>query len=170
MPQSVASLTPPCHEFTPRTIVARTAVIQVVSCRLRIHEHTTYGIQGCRSEHVAVQTQRTSAAAVIALLSHPESTHGQASALQLIDAGGHRLETLIKGKGRPAVVFDAGVLGGMSGWRVAQDSGIHIIEGAGVNHGWADYRDHHLGPELETVRELRASQLRGRAQVCAWQR
>ncbi len=52
----------------------------------------------------------------------------------------------------------------------APERGIHIIEGAGVNHGWADYRDHHLGPELETVRELRASQLRGRAQVCAWQR
>lgn len=24
-----------------------------------------------------------------------------------------------------------------------------IFEGAGVNRGWADYRDHHLGPELE---------------------
>lgn len=50
--------------FTPRTIVARTAVIQVVSCRLRIHEHTTYGIQGRRSEHVAVQAQRISNANV----------------------------------------------------------------------------------------------------------
>ena len=24
-----------------------------------------------------------------------------------------------------------------------------IFEGAGVNRGWVDYRDHHLGPELE---------------------
>ncbi len=31
----------------------------------------------------------------------------------------------------------------------APEDGIHIIEGAGVNHGWADYRDNHLGPELE---------------------
>ncbi len=31
----------------------------------------------------------------------------------------------------------------------APGRGIHIIEGAGVNHGWADYREHHLGPELE---------------------
>ena len=31
----------------------------------------------------------------------------------------------------------------------APERGIHIIEGAGVNHGWADYRDNHLGPELE---------------------
>jgi len=27
--------------------------------------------------------------------------------------------------------------------------GVHIIEGAGVNHGWAEYRDDHLAPELE---------------------
>jgi len=32
---------------------------------------------------------------------------------------------------------------------VAPGRDLHIIEGAGVNHGWADYRDHHLGPELE---------------------
>lgn len=28
--------------------------------------------------------------------------------------------------------------------------GLHIIEGAGVNHGWEDYRDNHLAPELES--------------------
>lgn len=32
----------------------------------------------------------------------------------------------------------------------ADGPGVHIIEGAGVNHGWADYRDHHLAPELES--------------------
>ena len=32
----------------------------------------------------------------------------------------------------------------------APEEGVHIIEGAGVNHGWADYRDNHLGPELES--------------------
>ena len=30
----------------------------------------------------------------------------------------------------------------------ASGRGVHIIEGAGVNHGWVDYRDHHLKPEL----------------------
>jgi len=30
----------------------------------------------------------------------------------------------------------------------APGGGVHIIEGAGVNHGWADYRDNHLGREL----------------------
>lgn len=32
--------------------------------------------------------------------------------------------------------------------------GVHIIEGAGVNHGWADYRDHHLAPELGAFNDL----------------
>ncbi|MCH7563628.1 MAG: nuclear transport factor 2 family protein [Gemmatimonadetes bacterium] len=31
----------------------------------------------------------------------------------------------------------------------ASGGGVHIIEGAGVNHGWEDYRDNHLAPELE---------------------
>ena len=31
----------------------------------------------------------------------------------------------------------------------ASDRGVHIIEGTGVNHGWEDYRDHHLKPELQ---------------------
>lgn len=31
----------------------------------------------------------------------------------------------------------------------AEGRGVHIIEGAGVNHGWVDYRDHHLKPELD---------------------
>lgn len=32
----------------------------------------------------------------------------------------------------------------------ATGRGVHIIEGAGVNHGWPDYRDNHLGRELES--------------------
>lgn len=31
----------------------------------------------------------------------------------------------------------------------ALDEWVHIIEGSGVNHGWIDYRDNHLAPELE---------------------
>lgn len=37
----------------------------------------------------------------------------------------------------------------------AEGRGVHIIEGAGVNHGWTDYRDHHLVPELEAFDNLR---------------
>ena len=36
----------------------------------------------------------------------------------------------------------------------ASDRGVHIIEGAGVNHGWADYRDNHLKPELDQFEEF----------------
>lgn len=30
-----------------------------------------------------------------------------------------------------------------------------VIEGAGINRGWADYRDHHLAPELKEFRNFR---------------
>lgn len=32
---------------------------------------------------------------------------------------------------------------------------LTVFEGAGVNRGWADYRDHHLGPELKEMKNLR---------------
>lgn len=31
---------------------------------------------------------------------------------------------------------------------------VHIVEGSGVNHGWAEYRDDHLVPELEEMDDL----------------
>ena len=31
---------------------------------------------------------------------------------------------------------------------------VTIYEGAGINNGWADYRDHHLGPELKSFENL----------------
>tara|TARA_R110000772_G_scaffold30735_3_gene76328 strand:- start:686 stop:1090 length:405 start_codon:yes stop_codon:yes gene_type:complete len=31
---------------------------------------------------------------------------------------------------------------------------VHIIEGVGVNHGWEEYRDDHLRPELAAFRNL----------------
>lgn len=36
----------------------------------------------------------------------------------------------------------------------ATGKGVHIIEGAGVNHGWEEYRDHHLQPEMEAFRNV----------------
>ena len=32
---------------------------------------------------------------------------------------------------------------------------LTVIEGAGINRGWADYRDHHLAPEMEEFAEFR---------------
>lgn len=37
----------------------------------------------------------------------------------------------------------------------APGQGVHIIEGAGVNHGWQDYRDNHLAPELDAFENFR---------------
>jgi ketosteroid isomerase-like protein len=31
---------------------------------------------------------------------------------------------------------------------------VTIYEGGGINNGWADYRDHHLGPELKAFEGL----------------
>ena len=31
---------------------------------------------------------------------------------------------------------------------------LTVIEGAGINRGWADYRDRHLGPELKEMRNF----------------
>lgn len=31
---------------------------------------------------------------------------------------------------------------------------LTIVEGVGVNRGWTDYRDHHLGPELKEMKNL----------------
>lgn len=36
----------------------------------------------------------------------------------------------------------------------APGRGVHIIEGSGVNHGWDDYRDNHLGPELNAYKNF----------------
>lgn len=33
-------------------------------------------------------------------------------------------------------------------------SDVTIYEGGGINNGWADYRDHHLGPELKAFENL----------------
>lgn len=41
-----------------------------------------------------------------------------------------------------------------AGMLFAEGRGVHIIEGAGANHGWIDYRDHHLGPELKAFKNF----------------
>ena len=41
---------------------------------------------------------------------------------RMVDAGGHRLEMVFKGDGRPAVVFDAGMIGRMRNWTTVRDS------------------------------------------------
>jgi len=53
----------------------------------------------------------------------------------------------------------------------APDPWVEIMEGSGVNHGWTDYRNNHLKPELAEMQHLRyrffdvAPQVRGKV---AW--
>ena len=53
----------------------------------------------------------------------------------------------------------------------APDPWVEIMEGSGVNHGWTDYRNNHLKPELAEMQHLRfrffdiAPQARGKV---AW--
>ena len=37
----------------------------------------------------------------------------------------------------------------------ASDPWVEIIEGSGVNHGWTDYRNNHLKPELAEMQHLK---------------
>jgi ketosteroid isomerase-like protein len=32
---------------------------------------------------------------------------------------------------------------------------LTVVEGAGINRGWADYRDHHLAPEMKEMKDFR---------------
>ncbi len=32
---------------------------------------------------------------------------------------------------------------------------LTVVEGAGINRGWSDYRDHHLAPELKEMKNFR---------------
>lgn len=50
------------------------------------------------------------------------------------------------------------------------DSEVTIFEGGGTNIGWADYRDHHLGPELAEMEslDLRHSDVRLRELGPGW--
>lgn len=42
---------------------------------------------------------------------------------------------------------------------------VTIFEGAGVNNGWADYRDQHLGPELKAFENLEFGHSNRRVQM-----
>lgn len=42
---------------------------------------------------------------------------------------------------------------------------VTIYEGGGINNGWADYRDHHLGPELKAFENLEFGHTERKVQV-----
>jgi pimeloyl-ACP methyl ester carboxylesterase len=75
----------------------------------------------------------------------------------MVDAGGHQLEMILMGEGTPAVVFDAGMSGGMAGWTTARDAVVPhtrtvILERAGFGGS-------EEGPSPRTAEQL-ATELR----------
>ena len=71
---------------------------------------------------------------------------------RMVDAGGHRLEMVFQGRGTPAVVFDAGMIGGMHNWNIVRDSvALHtetvIFERAGFGNS-------EEGPSPRTAQRL----------------
>jgi len=80
------------------------------------------------------------------------STKATAQDRRMVDAGGHRLEMILMGEGSPAVVFDAGMSGGMAGWTTARDCvALHtrtvIFERAG-------FGESEEGPSPRTAEQL----------------
>jgi pimeloyl-ACP methyl ester carboxylesterase len=70
----------------------------------------------------------------------------------MVDAGGHRLEMILLGDGNPAVVFDAGMSGGMAGWTTARDSvALHTRT---VTFERAGFGDSEEGPSPRTAEQL----------------
>lgn len=70
-------------------------------------------------------------------------------------------DTVLHGEGaRVAAVVRSVFAAGERGDLAALDTlyagdSLTVVEGAGINRGWADYRDHHLGPELKEMKNFR---------------
>ncbi len=93
-----------------------------------------------------------SVALLLTLAALGPQAEAQAQEAQLVDAGGHRLEMVLVGAGSPAVVFDAGMIGGMQNWApvrdsVAQHAQTVIFERAGFGHS-------EIGPSPRTASQL----------------
>lgn len=53
-----------------------------------------------------------------------------------------------------ATAFERGDMAAMEKlW--ANDESVTVFESGHANHGWADYRDHHLGPEMKQMKNTK---------------
>lgn len=57
----------------------------------------------------------------------------------------HRVEAVLEGYSQ---ALEASDVPAAEAFVLAEGTDFTIFEGSGVNTGWADYRDHHLAPEL----------------------
>lgn len=76
--------------------------------------------------------------------------HPRVGAAQTNEEDVQAVRTVIESLAALAQAGDLEAMGAL----YAPGRGVHIIEGAGVNHGWEEYRDHHLAPELERLHNL----------------
>lgn len=89
----------------------------------------------CLAIFVGLVTASQSNAAIV-LPAHPQDSLAAAAALSAIFAAAERSDL------RALDSLYAG-------------SDLTVIEGSGINRTWADYRDHHLAPELKEMKNLR---------------
>ena len=67
---------------------------------------------------------------------------------QAVNADGAAIEAFLKG-------YDAAFLSkDLNKIAAFYHPDVTIYEGTGINNGWADYRDRHLGPELKSFENL----------------
>jgi pimeloyl-ACP methyl ester carboxylesterase len=95
---------------------------------------------------------RTGALVLIATVANSVPAVALAQETQLVDAGGHQLEMILKGQGAPTVVFDAGMGGGMRGWNRARDS--VSVHASTVLFERAGFGESEVGPSPRTARQL----------------
>ena len=105
----------------------------------KAHQHFT---DGTTADWVGAAGER-SPAAVTKLVSASNGGAGQA-------AGGDAaaIEAWLKGYDAAFMAKDLEKLA------TFYHPDVTIYEGGGINNGWADYRDHHLGPELKAFENL----------------
>lgn len=78
---------------------------------------------------------------------HAQAAHDHAAMTRRTDAG--NVAAVVRALFSAAERNDLAALDSL----YAGDS-LTVVEGAGINRGWADYRDHHLAPELKEMKNF----------------
>lgn len=95
--------------------------------------------------------------AAIAIAAGPEVLHAQQSSSPPLQASGDRARSQDEAQVAATIraLFDAAERVDLAALDTlyAGDS-LTIIDGAGINRTWADYRDHHLVPEMKEFEDL----------------
>ena len=74
--------------------------------------------------------------------------------LRASQAGDDPTEHIRKVLTQSAAAFERGDMAAMEkAW--ANDDSVTVFESGHANYGWADYRDHHLGPEMKEMKNAK---------------